>query len=220
MTVSKAQQEGYPSDTCVGECIFATAMAHMPVGVVLTDAGGRTTWLNRAAAGLLGDDSEDGRGKPLEQIIRDAELAAFWYDYLDRGGHHMAVISANWPRELELRASATVCMSGQQEPMGHVLVLCDVTRETMTSVELSKAVATRLLALTAGHMPPEPVRNLTNQEIKILRLVGRGLGNEAIAHEANLATSTVRTHLKNLYRKLGLETRSEAVSFAIRHHLV
>jgi LuxR family transcriptional regulator, maltose regulon positive regulatory protein len=49
--------------------------------------------------------------------------------------------------------------------------------------------------------------------------VGQGLGNDDIARNAHISPSTVRSHLKNLYRKLNLGSRAEAVRFAVLHHL-
>jgi DNA-binding CsgD family transcriptional regulator len=61
---------------------------------------------------------------------------------------------------------------------------------------------------------------LTHQEVRILRLVGQGLRNDEIAEQAHISASTVRSHLKSVYRKLKLGSRAEAVSYAIRNHLV
>ena len=125
----------------------------------------------------------------------------------------------NGPADLALKANATRYVDDQGAEVGRALLFCDVTAEQRVQVELSQAVARRLLALTSGHMPPEPVANLTHQEVRILRLVGRGLGNEEIAEEAGISPSTVRSHLKSLYRKLGLHSRAEAVSYAARNNL-
>jgi len=68
-------------------------------------------------------------------------------------------------------------------------------------------------------MPPQPVAHLTSQELRVLRLVGGGLGNDEIARRMAISVATVRSHLKRLYRKLHLRSRAEAVSFATRNHL-
>ena len=46
------------------------------------------------------------------------------------------------------------------------------------------------------------------------------MSNDDIAEKVHVAPSTVRSHLKSLYRKLGLNSRTEAVSYAVRNHLV
>ena len=49
----------------------------------------------------------------------------------------------------------------------------------------------------------------------MLVLVARGLSNEQIAQELHLAVSTVKRHLANVYQKVGVRSRSEAVRTAL-----
>ncbi|GAA3412293.1 LuxR C-terminal-related transcriptional regulator [Paenibacillus hodogayensis] len=48
---------------------------------------------------------------------------------------------------------------------------------------------------------------LTEQEIKILQLIADGLPNKGIALQLNITSETVKSHIKNVYRKLGVNTR-------------
>lgn len=57
---------------------------------------------------------------------------------------------------------------------------------------------------------------LTKREAAVLRLVSRGLVNERIALELNISVRTVRKHLENIYVKLGVNSRSEAVAIALK----
>src|SRR4051794_5206123 len=62
-----------------------------------------------------------------------------------------------------------------------------------------------------------PVRStLTDREWEVLDLLASGERTEGIARRLVLSTETVRSHLKNLYRKLGVRSRSEAVEAAER----
>lgn len=61
---------------------------------------------------------------------------------------------------------------------------------------------------------------LTERELTILRAVARGLSNQAIGKEFWVTEQTVKFHLTNIYRKLGVANRAEAVHFAYRHGLV
>lgn len=56
---------------------------------------------------------------------------------------------------------------------------------------------------------------LTRREREVLLLVARGLGNRRIGEELHLSTTTVKRHLSNVYEKLGVHSRGEAVSRAI-----
>lgn len=204
---------------CMHDCLLAQAAAGLSVGLVLVGPAGRIGWLNAAAEGLLGVAGGAARGKAFEQVLRDPQLTALWLDARGVGENVQTSISLTWPRELELNVTISPCRDSQARDLGHALLLVDVTRDRRVQVELSHAVATRLLKLTSGHMPPEPVANLTQQELRVLRLVGRGLSNEDIAEETNISSSTVRSHLKSVYRKLNLNSRTEAIAFAVRHHL-
>ncbi len=62
----------------------------------------------------------------------------------------------------------------------------------------------------------EPAENtLSRREVQILRLVARGAGNREVADSLHLSESTVKRHLSNIYDKLGVNTRGEAVSKAV-----
>jgi DNA-binding NarL/FixJ family response regulator len=64
------------------------------------------------------------------------------------------------------------------------------------------------------------MRSLTPRERETLQLLARGLSKEQIAERLGLSTGTVRTHMQNLYAKLGLHSRLDLVHFAARHGLV
>jgi DNA-binding NarL/FixJ family response regulator len=57
---------------------------------------------------------------------------------------------------------------------------------------------------------------LTDREISILRALARGSSNEEIAKEFWVAQQTVKFHLTNIYRKLGVKNRTEAIRHAYR----
>jgi DNA-binding NarL/FixJ family response regulator len=61
---------------------------------------------------------------------------------------------------------------------------------------------------------------LSTRELSILKSLGSGLSNKQIAKELWLAEQTVKFHLTNIYRKLGVANRTDAVRYAYRHGLV
>ena len=61
---------------------------------------------------------------------------------------------------------------------------------------------------------------LTERELSIVRAVARGLSNEAISKELWVAEQTVKFHLTNIYRKLGVSNRTEAARYAFEQGLV
>jgi DNA-binding NarL/FixJ family response regulator len=61
----------------------------------------------------------------------------------------------------------------------------------------------------------EPVGALSERETEVLVLVARGLSNLQVATELNLSEATVKRHLANVYQKIGVRSRSEAVRMAL-----
>jgi DNA-binding NarL/FixJ family response regulator len=64
-------------------------------------------------------------------------------------------------------------------------------------------------------MGDEPVGALSERETEVLVLAARGFSNHQIATELNLAEVTVKRHLANIYQKIGVRSRSEAVRTAL-----
>ncbi len=86
---------------------------------------------------------------------------------------------------------------------------------------LAPSVTRRLLDTLSWGPSPEPdrrrselLRDLTDREVDVLGLVGRGLSNEEIARQLFVAETTVRTHLRHILDKLQLRDRVQAVVFA------
>jgi len=62
--------------------------------------------------------------------------------------------------------------------------------------------------------------DLTEREKEILKLMAEGLANADIAQKLVVSQSTVKFHVSNVLSKLGVTTRTEAVSLALKKHLV
>ena len=60
-----------------------------------------------------------------------------------------------------------------------------------------------------------PIGTLSERETEVLVLAARGLSNDQIASHLHLAPSTVKRHLANIYLKIGVRSRSEAVRMAL-----
>ena len=71
------------------------------------------------------------------------------------------------------------------------------------------------------HRREQPTRfDLTPRELDVLKLLATGLSNAAIAEELSLSVNTVRNHVANLLMKLGVHSKLEALSVAVREGLV
>jgi DNA-binding NarL/FixJ family response regulator len=67
---------------------------------------------------------------------------------------------------------------------------------------------------------PEPKQPLTPREIEVLEWASRGLPSKMIARELAVSESTIKFHLSSIYAKLGVASRTEAVSRAARLGLI
>lgn len=72
----------------------------------------------------------------------------------------------------------------------------------------------------AAHQPPAPVLDLTEREWTVLALMVEGLTNTQIAGRLTVSPSTIKSHVSNILSKLGVASRTEAVTLALRNHIV
>lgn len=80
---------------------------------------------------------------------------------------------------------------------------------------LTRQVSPREIAADGGH----PGERLTERETDVLRLMAAGLRNRDIADRLVVSEATVKTHVNNIFAKLGCRDRTEAVLWAVRHGL-
>jgi two-component system, NarL family, response regulator YdfI len=104
--------------------------------------------------------------------------------------------------------------------------------DTSTESELVAAVvavSTGLVVLDLGAIElfyaPEKVSlnpgfSLTPREIEVLMRLGSGLGNKSIAQSLHISEHTVKFHISSIFQKLGVSTRTEAVTVGVRLGLI
>ncbi|HXA27599.1 MAG TPA: response regulator transcription factor [Candidatus Angelobacter sp.] len=86
---------------------------------------------------------------------------------------------------------------------------------------MAGAVARRILGMISGEKPPADLYNgLTVRELEILKLVGSGAPNKQIAFKMHISEKTVRNHVSNVYEKLCISDRAQAILYAVRNGLV
>ena len=86
---------------------------------------------------------------------------------------------------------------------------------------MASAVANRVLEmLTGASTPKEFYDGLTVREVEILKMLATGLVNKQIAFKLKISEKTVRNHVSNMYQKLNIYDRSQAVLYAVRKGLV
>jgi NarL family two-component system response regulator LiaR len=100
--------------------------------------------------------------------------------------------------------------------------LCEAIKAAAAGqVRIAPEAAARLIREVRTPESPEALAEpLTERETEVLKLIARGKANKQIASEMFVAMSTVKTHVINLYRKLGVSSRTQAALYAVRIGLV
>ena len=77
---------------------------------------------------------------------------------------------------------------------------------------MASAVAQRVLDMLTG--------TITTREVEILKLLASGMANKQIAYKLGISEKTVRNHVSNMYEKLQIFDRAQAVLYAVRKGLI
>ena len=86
---------------------------------------------------------------------------------------------------------------------------------------LDSVIAQKLMAHLAGTVQPvETVETLTPRELEVLELVARGLTNRSIGRMLSISDRTVQWHLANIFAKLQVNSRTEAVTKGLQLGLI
>jgi len=84
---------------------------------------------------------------------------------------------------------------------------------------LAPAITAKVMSQLASGRPPGAqavVEGLTERELDVLRLAAKGYTNRAIGRDLGISDRTVQGHLANIFGKLGVSTRTEAVLLAMK----
>ena len=154
--------------------------------------------------------------KPSVVLLNFGSLpnAAWVYQLHQSSPDTRIVVLANRPTAAEsnqlLSFGATACIS--KETQG---------RDIINAIHLASRGMRVLPRSTAS--PTDPAERfdylpeadiLTAREAEVLQLLQEGMTNAQIAHELSIGLETVRTHARNIYRKLGISTRRDLARFA------
>jgi DNA-binding NarL/FixJ family response regulator len=133
----------------------------------------------------------------------------------------MTVLSSDDDVASALQAGATGFVA-KDTPLGDVITA--VRAAAAGSAWLSPRAAEVVLgALRQPAVKPVqdelPIDKLSERELDVLRLIARGLENSEIAEELNISPSTVKNHVSSILSKLGLASRIQAATYAVRRGL-
>ncbi|MHB9092301.1 MAG: LuxR C-terminal-related transcriptional regulator, partial [Chloroflexota bacterium] len=76
-------------------------------------------------------------------------------------------------------------------------------------------VVSHLTSRQQGYRAEGMADSLTGREVEVLQATAKGMANKEIAEALCISTFTVQVHLRNIYAKLGVDNRTEAVTYAL-----
>ena len=167
------------------------ALTGIPVPSYVLDTAGVVRWINPAAERLLGNV----RGRHFTSIV---------------GVEDRAQARELFARKVLGTTAATEATAVLVSTDGARLVL-EVSAVPMTNGERIVGVF-GLLSGDADDEPSTPPAHLTPRQAEVLRLLEQGRSTKQIAQELHLSTETVKNHVRNLLRALGVNSRLEAVA--------
>jgi PAS domain S-box-containing protein len=169
------------------------ALGNVGVPSYVLDTTGNVRWINPAAERLLGNI---------------------------RGRHYTSVVAPeDGRRARDLFAEKVIGASPATEATGILLS----TAGARVPVELSSVPLMNgervvgvfgLIEERPGDSSTAPPPHLTPRQVEVLRLLEQGRSTKQIAAELHLTIETVRTHIRRLFRALGVNSRLEAVAAA------
>jgi len=139
---------------------------------------------------------------------------------LDAGGdreHALTVLCEVASRANRWRAPGVLAAAGQEAV---ALLQAAVERKAGAAV-VRDALAALTREVRRSPVPvPGSAEVLSAREVEVLRLLGAGASNQAIAEQLIISLNTVKTHVRSVMTKLGARSRGEAVAIARRSHLL
>jgi DNA-binding CsgD family transcriptional regulator len=154
------------------------------------------------------EDAKNLPGKyPRDQIWKHLTEASLNID-----SDHVALAAMQKALKIGSEVGAKETFLRQRDEMGNLIIRIANDFPTVYNEELATAMAARMKergsTMTIGHQA------LTKRELEILRQLSTGRTLTVIAGELHISQNTMKTHLKNLYKKLSADGRTDAVEKA------
>jgi PAS domain S-box-containing protein len=204
-----------------------SALAGAGDGACAVGPDGRIALWNRAAERILGHSARETLGRPCCDVFvgQDDDGNRLCY----RGCHVRNLVEmgeAVQSFDMKTRSKAgrpiwlniSILRVAGTGPGGPVSV--HLFRDVTATKELLSMVHERLTAVAERETGVDPRAVLSRRELEVLRLLAIGLNTRAAAERLHVSPATVRNHVQNLFAKLDVHSRLEAVAYATRHRLL
>ena len=201
------------------------ALATTGDGAFAVGSDGRVILWNRAAERMLGWTAKEVLGKACCEALKGVDGDGNRLCY--QGCHVMNLVKQGEPVqhfEMETRTKAGtpvwLDISILELPAsggGHAIAV-HLFRDVTATKELLQLVRERLTPPTSSN--GNGVSPLTKREAEILRMMASGANTKALADGLHVSPATIRNHAQNIFMKLDVHSRLEAVAWANHHRLV
>ena len=190
---------------------------------------GRIAVWNRAAERILGWSAKEVLGRPCCDVFDggNGQGSSLCCQDCDVIGHvKLGEPVEHFEMKTRTKAGRPVWLdiSILEAPAtnGHRPMAIHLFRDVTTTKRLLELVQERTVPATAsnGNGGGNGASGLTKREIEILRLMAAGANTKVLAERLNVSPATVRNHAQNIFAKLDVHSRLEAVAWANQHRLV
>jgi DNA-binding NarL/FixJ family response regulator len=160
--------------------------------------------------------------QPVDVVLFDtygrAEMGLDRVRELQRMGKvdKVAVYTLSWDDQLVRTALAGGADAVLSKTLPARQLAADLTRVAAGEVVVDPGPG-RPLRAGARRLWPGHDRQLTERESEVLALVAAGLSNAEAGRMLHLGVNTVKTHLRNAYRKCGVKNRAQAAGYVLHH---
>jgi len=196
-------------------------------GACVIGADGRIALWNRSAEQILGYSAREVIGRPCCDIFvgRNNDENSLCY----RGCHVMTVVKmgesiqafdmhtrtkTGTPVWINVSVLTTPPNGKAGSLMIHLFRNVTVTKELLTLIQ------ERLSPPAPDAAGAKAADSLTRRELEVLRLMTLGVNTAAAAERLHVSPATIRNHVQNIFGKLGVHSRLEAVAYAHKHRLL
>lgn len=131
---------------------------------------------------------------------------------------NLAVLEMKKALEIGARVGAKETFLRQSQKMGHLILKIASESPTVYLEDLASGIAERIR--NEANNPTDFARSLTKRELEVLRHLSTDRPISAIAASLHISLNTMKTHLKNLYRKMEVDGRVTAVEKAKAHFIL
>ena len=204
------------------------ALSRAGDGVCAVGPDGRVVLWNRAAEKMLGYMARDVIGRPCCDVVvgHDDDGNRLCY----QGCHVMTLVKmgeAIQSFDMKTRTKAgqpiwlnvsILVVRPNGDASGSMTV--HLFRDVTATKDILAMIQERQTARAAREAGVDPAAVLSRRELEVLRLLAIGLNTRTAAERLHVSPATIRNHVQNLFAKLDVHSRLEAVAYASRHRLL